>query len=175
MSKLISDFECSKNEDIPYFLKNKAIRFEESEVAKTYLIIDEEQIYNENENFRILAYFALSLKTIDIPEGISGSKIKKLDGINKKAKSITCYLIGQLGKNDLYNKEIEGSLILNHALELINEARKLVGRTAALVECEDNENLIKFYEKNDFERIGKSEENGLLRFVRFIKNKKEAT
>ena len=105
---------------------------------------------------------------------MSASKIKKLDGINKKAKSIVCYLIGQLGKNDLYKDEIDGDTVLNYALELIDDARQIVGKKSALVECEDNVKLKVFYERNGFECIGKSEETGLLSYVRLVnsQNKK---
>ena len=47
-------------------------------------------------------------------------------------------------------------------------------KKSALVECEDNKKLKSFYERNGFEYIGKSEETGLLSYVRLVnsQNKK---
>lgn len=166
---MISDFECRENDDVANFLKNKSIRFEESDVARTFLIVDKSNLFTKEEKFRVLGYFSLSMKSIDIPSEIGRTKRKKLDGINRDAENIVCFLIGQLGKHDKYKKDIEGKVVLNHALEMIDTAREIIGKKVALVECEDKEVLRKFYSDNNFEYISKNDETDLLRLVRILK------
>lgn len=61
-----------------------------------YLILDEEAL-NQQE-FKILAYFTLSHKTL-IPEQASKTKVKTVTKGFQHAESIHFVLIGQLGKH----------------------------------------------------------------------------
>ena len=133
------------------------------------MVVDEDKPMTDAGSIRILGYFALSVQNITIPEGLSKSKVQKLDGINKNAKSVICHLIGQLGKNDKYSQDLEVKVLLNHALEALDEARSIIGRNVALVECEDKEKVLKFYKDNNFEKIGKNEDQTLIRLVRMLK------
>ncbi|UYZ67635.1 hypothetical protein LP090_05095 [Moraxella bovis] len=91
---LLKEFACPKNPDVERFLHQKALRFEESHNARTYLIL--------SEMGEILAYFSLSFKEVDLQvDKISKSEIKQLDGINKNANKIRVFLIEQIGKNSL--------------------------------------------------------------------------
>ena len=150
-------------------MKDKAIRFEKSDVSRTFLVLDEEELFTEEEKFKIIGYFALSLKSIEIPENMGKSKRRKLDGINKNCTSIICYLIGQLGKDDMYGKVIRGKEILNYALESLVNVKSVIGKRVVLVECEKQEKLKKFYQNNEFEYIGDNEEGNLFRFIRLLK------
>lgn len=70
--ELLSSFTCPKNPDVETFLKYKAIRFEESDNSRTYLILD-------SDNGNILAYFSLSFKEVSLEySDISKSQVKRL-------------------------------------------------------------------------------------------------
>ncbi|WP_196566874.1 hypothetical protein [Proteus alimentorum] len=69
----------------------KAIRFEQTSNARTYLIL--------NDSGEILAYFSLSFKELTLDNvKISKTKRQQLDGISRKAEKIKVFLIGQIGK-----------------------------------------------------------------------------
>lgn len=106
--ELISFFVCLKDSDIENFLMGKAILFEKLGKSRTFFIFDE-----DDDEFKILAYFTLALQVLIVPEVLSCRKIKNFDGFNAKIKGekITEFptiLIGQLGKNDLYKGSITG-------------------------------------------------------------------
>lgn len=126
---------------------------EEADKTRTYLVLDEENIYNENENFRILAYFSLSTKSIQIARKVAKSKVREFDGINKNAENIDCYLIGQLGKNEIYKDIINGKIILDSAIDIIETIKSFIGRRVILVESVDDEKVIQFYINNGFTKI----------------------
>ena len=89
---LLKEFACPKNADVEQFLKVKAIDFERTHNARTYLIA--------NDFMELQAYFSLSFKEVNIDnDKVGKSVIKKLDGFNKNAKTIRVFLIGQIGKN----------------------------------------------------------------------------
>lgn len=128
---------------------------EQADKTRTYLILDENKIYNENENFRILGYFSLANKSLSVKDNskISRTKIQELDGISKKAEIIDCYLIGQLGKNDYYKNEIDGKTILDSAIDILEKVKSFVGKRVVLVESVDDERVIQFYIDNGFTKI----------------------
>lgn len=150
---LISDFKCSKNEDLEDFLLNTSIRMEEADKTRTHLVLEEGKIYNDNEKFRILGYFSLGNKALQVGGKLSKSQIQKLDGMSKEAEVIECYLIGQLGKNELYESNIDGKIILDNAFDMLEVAKSVVGRRVVLVEAVDEEKVLKFYINNGFNEI----------------------
>ncbi len=130
------------------FLHITAIRFEESDNARTYLIVD-------NETSQILAYFSISFKELSLENtDISKNEIKKLDGINKNAKKIKVYLIGQIAKNfNVPNNPIKLEDILMDAYGAINDAKAIIGGRVIILECENTRPLIDLYEKHNFKRL----------------------
>lgn len=107
--ELISIFVCEKDKDIENFLKEKAILFEKLGKSRTYFVFDE-----EDDDFKILAYFTLAIQVLKVPKKLlSGRKTKNFDGFSSKIKGekiteFPAILIGQLGKNDLYSGSISG-------------------------------------------------------------------
>lgn len=168
---MLSSFECSRDKDVENFLKHKSIRFEKSDVSRTFLILDECNLMNEENKFNILGYFSLSMRNITLPEEMKKSLRRKLDGINKEATSVDCFLIGQLGKNDCFSSLVKGEEILQHALDMINEAREIIGKRVVLVECKDREKVLNFYQNNNFMKVGQNEETNLLRLIKIHKDK----
>ncbi|MBW9145754.1 hypothetical protein KTC92_02560 [Clostridium sp. CM027] len=88
-----------------------------------------------------------------------------MDGLNKNAEELKCYLIGQLAKNDTYKDLIDGKEILDSALNIIQKCYEIMGMRVVLVECVSNKNLTDFYENNNFQLIGYDEKTELLQFV----------
>jgi len=124
--EVLSLFFCPKNSDVETFLRDKAITFEKASRARTYLILDEEAL--TDGKIDIIAYFTVSMKALNLREGISKNVRKHLDGLgNKQGSTFVVYLIGQLGKNDTYRSEIDGKELITRAIATIKEAYEIVG------------------------------------------------
>lgn len=148
---LLGGFSCKLNPDVEQFLTqpSKAIRFERTCNARTYLVLDE-------ATSDILGYFAVSFKELTL-EGTSLSKnsVKRLDGINKNAERIRAFLIGQLGKNTaVRNNSIKLANLLDEVYGVVSAAKALIGGRVIILECEDSPKLIELYEKEGFTLIG---------------------
>lgn len=143
-------FACPQNLDVESFLlnKGKGIRFENSSISRTYLILD-------GDNGDILAYFSISFKEITInTESLSGTAVKKLNGMSKTANTLKVYLIGQIGKNSLVNPNpIKLDVILSEIYNVISQAQALIGGRVIILECENQPKLIALYERHGFKLI----------------------
>lgn len=155
--EILASFGCKKDSDIESFLHNRAIEFERIAKSRTYLVCDFEQI--KNKRFRILGYFALSLKVLVLPDDMPVRGRRELDGFRgkihgQKIREIPCYLIGQLSRNDDATKaDISGKELIDMALSVIRTSVSAVGGRCVLVECHNEETLEEFYKKNGFRRI----------------------
>ena len=157
-------FSCPVNPDVEQFLIKKSIRFEESDNARTYFVLNQ-------CNGEILAYFSLSFKEISFAEsGLSKSQIKKLDGISKDAKTVRTYLIGQIAKNfAIENNEINLNYLLKEIYTIISIAKDLIGGRTIILECENIDSLIKLYENHGFKRINIESPDELITMYSHIK------
>lgn len=160
LKTVISNFYCSKNQDIENFLKigsrghySTAVMLEEKEITRTFFIINNEIFEDKKE---ILGYFSITLKNVEFSKNISRSKIKEIDGISATRDSTIVYLIAQLGKNDLHSDKITGDDLLDFAINTIEQSQRLVGGRTIMVECEDIPQLINFYQKNGFTYLQKN-------------------
>lgn len=94
-----------------------------------------------------------------MPDDISGSKTKKLDGISKTATNIRAYLIGQLGKNHaVTDNELCLRNIMDFAYSILEKAWLAVGGRIILIECDDNARLLNLYRDHGFEPLQKDGE-----------------
>ena len=145
LHKLLSTFSCPLNPDVQDFLLTKAIRFEQSDNARTYLILSE-------ETGLILAYFSVSFKELSLKNfEISKTKVRSLDGISKKSEKVKTYLIGQIGKNySIENNNIRLKIIMEMIWSVLNEAQSLVGGRVVILECQDIDKLVKTYQDEGF-------------------------
>lgn len=158
---------CEKDKDIEYFLHEKAIEFEELSKARTYLICNEEELIsgNKNDQLKIYGYVSIALKVLSVPETLSNRKRKEIDGLSAKihGTQITdfpCYLIGQLSKNsNIENNEITGKELIDIALSIIAASVEAVGGRYVMIECRENEKLLKYYENNFFHEIARIPDN----------------
>lgn len=103
---------------------------------------------------------------------LSNRKVKNLNGLfskwdGEKITEFPVVLIGQLAKNDTYNKLINGKEIIEFAMAAIYKAHEKVGGRIVLVEFADKKQLLDFYQDNDFEII-RQDEDKLIQLIRMI-------
>ena len=147
---LLSEFECP-NLDVQHFLRHNAIEFTKKDQSVTYLVFNA-------DDASLAGYFTLAVKPISINAGnISKTMAKKLARVSildaaSGSYTTAAYLIAQLGKNYSLpkHKRIDGSVLLDFALEAIENLRYSVGGIMEFLECEDNVFLLDFYSQNKF-------------------------
>ena len=156
--EILSDYKCELNQDVEYFLKEKAIEFSKQDISRTYIVMSQ---YKDKDV--IVGYFAITNKVTSIKKvKLSETKRKRLLKFAVYDKESKCYnialpLIGQLGKNyyNDYNRLISGDVLLKLACDKIKEAQELIGGRFVFLECEDKSILEEFYESNGFVCFGK--------------------
>lgn len=83
-------------------------------------------------------------------DNVSKTQLKKLKA-TQKDKPIKTFLIGQLGKNSsIVDNPLNLQMIFDEAFSKIGEARDIVGGRTVILECEDCDTLIHYYEKHGF-------------------------
>ena len=153
VGQILSSFSSPLNNDVEYFLKQKAILFDKQSISRTRLVFT-----SYRSEVVLVGYFTLAYKEFTIPAKNISSKLK--DRVKKfgnydcniKAYKISAPLIAQLSKNftNNYCKLITGDELLKMACDMVSEIHMLAGGRIVYVECEDNVNLRLFYEDNGF-------------------------
>ena len=148
---MFGSFSCCKSKDVESFLKTKSIDFEKRNKSRSFIVLDSEELH-KYKRLSILAYFTLALKSLKVHnEKVTPALRRKMDGFDKNAKEFESFLIGQLGRNDtIKSSELPGKDLLNMAISFISKAQKIVGGRIVMIDCENNNKLIKFYEDNGF-------------------------
>ena len=160
---------CNKDPDIEIFLKYKAIHFEKTGKSRTFFVYDE-----DCEEFEILGYFSLALQVFKLPEKFSNRKILHLDGFSAKihGKKITEFpviLIGQIAKNEKYEKNITGNELMQFCLSTLFEGQTKLGGRIILLECKDVPYLLQFYNKFGFQKLERDyKTNDLLQLIKVL-------
>ncbi len=127
-------------------------------------MVDEDAL--DDGDFRILAYFSLALKSLKLDDSLSKTRIKKIDGLSNRIEDTPVYLLGQLGKNELYQEDTEGKDILEeHVFPVVAQAVKYVGGRIILIECANKEKLINFYGNNGSIYLQEDEYVQMIRFL----------
>lgn len=145
LSDVFNSFNNSKDkrEKIKKFLVDQSIRYNEHNLAKTYLLL------SNNDELELYGFFTISLKPINIKE-LSNSQKKSLLGnvANRdKIEYAPAYLIAQIGKNEKYDC-LHKYEIMDECREQIQNVVDLIGGRIVILECE--EKLIEYYEENGF-------------------------
>ena len=147
-------FSCQREVDLEDFLVHKAITYEKTDYGKTYLCLDQKELY-DNHNFVVLAYFALAQRSVDISELSNKRKRKVLGNYpgRDSIRSVPAFLIGQLGRDDSCGSdELSGQQLLNECYHAISLAAKIVGGNLLVLECREHM-FPKFYEKQGFKKL----------------------
>ncbi len=121
----------------------------------------------------MLGYISLALKVLHVPDGFSIRKRKELDGYRGKIRDelitdIPCYLIGQLARNDgITHDQLTGRDLIDEAHRIIMESVQSVGGRFMMIECHNEEKLLKFYRANGFSEIA-DEPDGDLPMIQML-------
>lgn len=175
---ILNGFTSLSREDRPHdvevFLKTKAIGFERTAIATTYLVFDVKTKI-------LLGFFSLANRPLTMLmedfKGLSKSQQKSLKYSGRQIGhefQVNSYLIGQLGKN--YDKsvknaayELSGRELLDLAYGKVLEASKIIKAKYVWIECEDIDCLKEFYSNFSFSMISNYfSSNGLRVMVRKI-------
>jgi hypothetical protein len=159
----INGFSC-KDKDVEDFLKNKAFDFEKRNKSRTYLVVDKDK-YVAGE-FALLAYFTLSLKSLEFRDDLSKSKVKDIDGFSKDVKGVAIALVGQFGKDENKAKNVSGKDLLDTCMDFIYQVHTLIGGRYVLIECLDFDKVVGFYRDNSFEVLQLDKSDNYLQMVR---------
>jgi hypothetical protein len=154
----IGGFEC-KDKDVEYFLKSKAFEFEKRDKSRTYLVFDEDTQV-------LVAYFTLSLKSLEFSDTLSKSKIKEIDGFSKDVKGAAIALVGQFGKDEHKATEVSGKVLLDLCMGIIYQVHTLIGGRYVLIECHETEKVVEFYRANSFELLQLDKSDNYLQMIR---------
>ena len=134
------------------------------------MIFDEDE-----EDFRLLAYFALALQILKIPQSFSNQRIKQLDGFSAKIRGqrileFPVLLIGQFAKNDLYADYISGYDLMQYCFSTLLDGQARLGGRIVMLECKDIPYLASFYERFGFAKIERDYKEGeLIQLVRILR------
>lgn len=115
------------------------------------------------------------MQVLKIPENFSGNQIKKLDGFGSKIngeriEELPVILIGQLGKNDLYDLENTGEILMQYCMSTLFDGQIRLSGRVILLECKDIPYLVNtYYSKFGFNKIDKNYAEGdLIQMVRIL-------
>lgn len=155
---ILSDFSCTLNPDIEYFLRKKAIEFEKQRISATHLIFTSFKSHPV-----LIGYYALATKAFNVTKASVSNNLSKR--INKfatydnelKSYILPAPLLAQIGKNftNNYNSLITGDELLSIAVNDVKIIQQIVGGKVLYLECEDKTRLIEFYSRNGFVVFGK--------------------
>jgi len=158
----IQNFSC-RDKDVEEFLKTKAVSFDARHKSRTYLLIDSERY---NEEARVLGFYTLTMKTLELGNTLSKSTVKRIDGFSKDVLATEAILLGQLGKNQNYQDDIDGQAIIKEVIATVYEIRNLAGGRIVFLECDENPKLVDFYSRHEFEPLQKS--GDYLQMIRYL-------
>ncbi len=169
VAKHLSQFKCSKNGDVERFLIETAIPQEKGSKSRTYLIVNEDS--NQKGIPDILAYFTLAIHIMIVSPKVSKSMAKKLAMFYDEDAEIQrtpCFIIGEIGKNDLYGNNINGDEIIRYAIDAINIAHVQIGGKFIKIDCEPVTKLMEYYTRNGFQFVQYDEKDNLNELVMFF-------
>ena len=159
----VKNFNC-QDKEVENYLKQQALEFDRRNKSRTYLLIDGDN----DEELIIWGYYTLTLKTLNLNENLSKSKIKKIDGFRSDVKTTEAVLIGQLGKNYDYKDKITGLEIIYSVFDAIYEVQKIVGSRIVFLECQNHEKIINFYANNGFVFLQNSSDDMYIQMIRYL-------
>lgn len=168
----LSNFRCTRDEDIQDFLQNKALEYENRGWCSTYVLANEEKL-DKDSKLWIDGYFTLSNKVIELTDFVSKTQRRKLfKGLKKNDNFMHFILVGQLGKyidersSETVYGETSAVEMLDKAFEIIYQVKERITCSCVLIECKDDMKVRMIYENYGFKELQK--ENELIQYVKFI-------
>ena len=153
----LKDFYCHHETDISDFFKFKAVKASEELMSKSYCL------YDDKKNEMVAAFCVLhtSLPTEHLPN-YARRNINKKVKYEKQRKHYPATLIGQFAIFDAYSDKHLGDEFLSFViLWIISEAQQ-IGNRFVIVDAINNEKVLKFYERNGFKVLFRTEDEELI-------------
>ena len=155
VEKILRNFKSIKENDIEFFLSNKAVQFENLAISSTHLLF--------NENRQLLGYFTIANRSLVLSKEelntLSKTQQKKLSNSGSILRNgdlmTSSFLLGQLGKNysdDVLNKVL-GRDLLTSAYNLLLRIKELINTKYVWLECQNESRLINFYRNFGFKLL----------------------
>ena len=160
LMQLLGSFSCIKNKQMEHFLHANAVSCAKQRFAITYLVL--------NQNNELCGFFTLTHKPVFFDkERIDGKRkrrvrqfcVRSLSGEqqeNDEQLLASAFLIAQLAKSssELTGEKATGGELMSFALQTLAEIQKSIGGGLVFLECEDEEKLLAFYERQGFCKFG---------------------
>ena len=141
----LRSFVLSRDTESREFLHNKAVQFEKSGKARTYLAIMDDAI---------AGYFTLATSCLRVPAGDVSKFTHARMNMDPDTNTAPTYLLGQLGElNGVYGGF--GGDLLEDALALVEEANVIAGCRLVRIDCA--EELTPYYEQRGFRYLRSTE------------------
>ena len=132
VKEVFSNFTSSKNADVEDFIKDKAIDFEKKNLSRTFLVLDDDAL--QNDKIKLLGFFTLGIKSIIFGEDATLTKRNEI-AKSKIEKSIACFLLGQIARDDKNSKKGFGKIIFDEAIRKIKMAQQNVAGRCIYLDC----------------------------------------
>ena len=149
----LDDFVCHHETDISDFFKHKAVMASEEMMSKSYCFYDEER----NEMVAAFCVLNTSLPTENLPNYARRSVNKNVK-YEKQRKHYPATLIGQFAVFDAFADMHLGDEFLTFVLFWIIDNAQSMGNRYVIVDAINKEKVIKFYERNGFKIMFRTEE-----------------
>lgn len=127
INEILSNFSCPLDEDVNYFIHNKAYDFERVGLSRTYLVY----VITKDEIPKLVAFYSLGLSNVEISDKLTNSMKRKIFGTSyPMGKNIKTLLIGQLSKNYYQGNDrlITGDVLMGLIFERIKNSYNISKR-----------------------------------------------
>lgn len=160
LQPILKQFKCSKDTDIESFLSDYALEYEEKNVARTFLVMD------DTLPLQILGYFSIGLNVMQFDEKLDVKEA--YEGISLYEQGYKpIYKLFMIGKNENYANHVKMSDIFNKdILGYIQQSKKYVGGNLMYIDCVPE--LKSYYEKLGFVYYDDLNKFELIRMIRGI-------
>ncbi|MBQ6435325.1 MAG: hypothetical protein IJM82_07030 [Synergistaceae bacterium] len=173
IKSFLQTFSCPVNPSIENFFRNRSIDFARRKLSITYIVSD-------MEDGLILGCFALTHKAVLISSSnLSNTSRKQLERFARLDRATgdymaSAFLVAQFGKNYGVDngKRITGSELMDIVNDVLINIQREIGGGIIYLDCEDNENLTRFYVSEKFRKFGErfsdEEEQKYFQYMRFF-------
>lgn len=129
LMEAFSNFQPPNNaNDIKHFLIKNAVEFEKYN-SRTFLVFDK-------INGKLKGYFTLTLKALNIKD-ISNRFKKRILKTFTSTEYLPAYLIAQVGRDINNSKKGFGKVLIETAITIINQVKKVVAGRIIYLDCKD--------------------------------------
>lgn len=158
LSSSFNNFETKKDTDISYFLKKLAIDYEKRDIARTFLICDEEY------KGKIFGYFTIGLNVLKLENDFEIEDAYK--GVHLYEKGYhPIYKLFMIGKNDNcpVKFSIKEKVFTNEVLNRFVELKDKIGTNIVYLDC--TKELTDYYKDLGFCIFNYDKENSLYNMI----------